>query len=659
VKLSDLKPEDYKLEQPEALSLSSISDYQVESPAIQKEAPSAFESGIRGAAQGASFGFADEIQAALQSAVTPEDYETVVARIRDQYKSAEAANPGTYFTGNIAGGLVIPGLGTAGLVGKGAKLGKQLATAVGSGALTSVGVSESSDAKELVKEGIIGAGIGLGTAGLVGGVSKLAQSVKGAGQALGKTDTAENIADAYRAGKAGINLTTREGVEAVEAASKTERDFAAKALEEQRQLAGKELGKAIKESGESFDIGEMEQLRSFIEKNKTSPFKQLRDDALALESQFLDITQGIEKNVPVKYKVVKAGKQKLVPGEESSFDKLRKEAQKLQEKARLLNEDVTTEIVPSKEPGLNLLSLLKTTGKEGAEDAKVVRTLEDLPGRADEIITEPTTIENVEKVLTSRTGGKTSGYTAEELKNLQAGFNVLGGTGTAPTLATQEGVNVAKLTAKSLGDKLTKDKTISAATGKYRTVKQAMNELGIGPEDFERLEATGEEELVKKVRDKLSTQFRQIGDLDSVAAKKAKESFDTALTSIKQINPELAEKIRKGITETSRLEYLARVAGKTNLPNKATYLKSGTVTAGNIVGRQVKRISDATPEFITQLGDKLSTSGTSEAATKVGGIIKGMAAKDATARKAIMFAMMQNPEYRKVMEEFLPDNEQE
>ena len=71
------------------------------------------ESGIRGAAQGLSFGLADEATGAAEAAKDwlmndpqgfMENYKKHRDESRKNYKSAEEANPGTYLTGQFAGG---------------------------------------------------------------------------------------------------------------------------------------------------------------------------------------------------------------------------------------------------------------------------------------------------------------------------------------------------------------------------------------------------------------------------------------------------------------------------------------------------------------------------------------------------------------------------
>lgn len=162
------------------------------------EGPSKLESGLRGLAQGASLGFADELTGALESGagslglVPDKTYEQARDESRANYLKAQQANPLTYGAGQIGGGLAtlaIPGLNVA----KGASLARTAGTAALQGGLAGLGASEADDVKQMAKDATIGAGLGgaLGAAGY-----GLAKGVEAALPALqrGAQDTAESLA---------------------------------------------------------------------------------------------------------------------------------------------------------------------------------------------------------------------------------------------------------------------------------------------------------------------------------------------------------------------------------------------------------------------------------------------------------------------------------
>lgn len=145
------------------------------------------ESALRGAAQGASFGFADELTGAIEAGlINPEKtYEQARNESRANYAKAQEANPGTYIAGNV-GGAILPalvsggtsavgsGLSTAGLIGSAGA--KTIAGLVGQGALQGglqgLGESEGDNIGDIARDVATGTALGGTTAGLVGGASR-------------------------------------------------------------------------------------------------------------------------------------------------------------------------------------------------------------------------------------------------------------------------------------------------------------------------------------------------------------------------------------------------------------------------------------------------------------------------------------------------------
>ena len=60
---------------------------------------SQLESGLRGAAQGASLGFSDEITGAIESLLSEKSYEQARDESRRNYKQAQEQNPISFGTG--------------------------------------------------------------------------------------------------------------------------------------------------------------------------------------------------------------------------------------------------------------------------------------------------------------------------------------------------------------------------------------------------------------------------------------------------------------------------------------------------------------------------------------------------------------------------------
>lgn len=152
---------------------------------------SPIESGIRGLAQGASLGFADEITGGFEALgdvalgdKTLSDFGDVYAQRRDEsralYDEAKAANPKTYMGAEIGGGIAtafVPGLGALNAA-KGAQIGTVMGKGALQGALTGLGGSSADDVKEMAADtamggtlGAIGGGLGYSAGKAIGGVT--------------------------------------------------------------------------------------------------------------------------------------------------------------------------------------------------------------------------------------------------------------------------------------------------------------------------------------------------------------------------------------------------------------------------------------------------------------------------------------------------------
>jgi hypothetical protein len=145
---------------------------------------SEFEAGIRGLAQGLSFGFADEITAAAESALTGKPYRQAVEESRKEYEKAAKERPGLTLGGEFVGGAAssfIPGVG---VLGRGAQIaaaatkGKRIAEIARGGAQLGAvaGLGASEDITKPL-ETAADVALGAATGGAVGaGLGKLAQT---------------------------------------------------------------------------------------------------------------------------------------------------------------------------------------------------------------------------------------------------------------------------------------------------------------------------------------------------------------------------------------------------------------------------------------------------------------------------------------------------
>lgn len=165
------------------------SDYEAALAAGAKppeEAPAQDEPGYlealgRGALQGVTFGFGDEVQGALESIFTDKTYQQARDEARQANARAQAAHSTTYGIGELGGGLAtaaIPGLGIA----EGAGLGTVAAKSALAGGLSGLGTSEATDIGGLAKD--VGEGAAFGAVGgaLAHGAGKVAGKVLGSAE---------------------------------------------------------------------------------------------------------------------------------------------------------------------------------------------------------------------------------------------------------------------------------------------------------------------------------------------------------------------------------------------------------------------------------------------------------------------------------------------
>lgn len=149
------------------------------------EEPGKLESFGRGAIQGVTFGYADEISGALESAFSDKDYKTARDESRRAFDRAEKANPKSYLAGDISGGVAtafVPGLGFLNAA-KGAKVASVVGKGMLQGAVSGLGRSNAEDVKDAVKDTATGAALG-GAGAYV--LPKVIDKAKAVGATVGK-----------------------------------------------------------------------------------------------------------------------------------------------------------------------------------------------------------------------------------------------------------------------------------------------------------------------------------------------------------------------------------------------------------------------------------------------------------------------------------------
>lgn len=211
-----------------------------------------------GAAQGLTFGFADEAEAGVRSLVSDEGYGELLNKIRERYAKAEEDAPIAYGTGEIGSGIATAVLGTpllggAKIASLGLKEGIKAAAKTGAkmGALAGAGYSEESlmdKPIELAKDIASSAAMG-GVAGAVmepigRGISK---GVRSLGEFADDTTLMKRLKGSYAIGKeTGKPLISEKALSETTAGLKGKKatEFANELLDVDTKL-GRQLGDAV------------------------------------------------------------------------------------------------------------------------------------------------------------------------------------------------------------------------------------------------------------------------------------------------------------------------------------------------------------------------------------------------------------------------------
>ena len=124
------------------------------------------ESFGQGVASAGTFGFDDEISAAL----APGSYDDNIEIMRRMKSDREEANPKTNFAGNLVGSIAVPGLGAAKATSTLGRIGTGAAIGAAQGGIQGIGDSEAKDLSDNLLDGVTGAVVGGTLGGLTGGL---------------------------------------------------------------------------------------------------------------------------------------------------------------------------------------------------------------------------------------------------------------------------------------------------------------------------------------------------------------------------------------------------------------------------------------------------------------------------------------------------------
>lgn len=678
--------------------------------------------GARGAVQGATLGFGDEIYGGAAAAKDLLTGQTDVAHLGDSYRSsrdearannkiAEERSPVASAVGNLAGGLgtaLIPGgqasaaANTAKSAGTIAKLlasikATEAAGGLAGAALTGAKIGTAaglgtSDA-DLTKGDVGGAAVdtALGGAGgavagsLLHGGIQAAKGVKNtAGSALDflkDTSIGERIQKSFGHGLDGKNFLTKSAVDDAEQGIIDSAKKVGVGVKEANQTAGKEIGAAKKnlsDSGAQYDIEEqVKKIQAVIKKLENSDDPSAQDDVKFLNNYMENLIKGREKEVSVQHSKWSPSKQ--VEAAPSAEEKLTLElAKENANRAALGQSPLTPSFTRSEDEAGNKLLTMLRTGEEqvgaaeralpvkdesgnvisnlldqgNAEDnflstakAKTVldtpsQAAQTIPGQQGPIVNTTTTV---------RQGGTNVNATpydkAQEVLGTLNDFS--GITGSAPRLKTTEAINGVKQAAGEISSKVKADPILSAASAKSKATFDAAETLGLDlANDFQRVGSNLE--LTTAAKQKLQNLIRrEARGGETASGSNAAQKLGDAIEHLKKADPQMAQALEKEISSNSEVYNLVQQGQGFNPFNQSTWSKTLPIQAANQAGLLVSKLSNATPQSLKFVAQKVMNKG--PVGMKLASQLADAMQKDQVGRNAALFALQQNPEYRKLL----------
>lgn len=650
---------------------------------------------IRSLGQGATYGFADEALAKIQS-LGNKTYEQAIEEQRAKFKASEEANPTTAMIGELLGGLAVPIPGTGvkaaakiaslplkAAIKESAKTGAKIGSAYAAGK-SETDLTE--DPLTLVKE----IGIGSGTGALLGAglpaASKLATSTKigagagavvggltagpigavagaGLGAPVGKlggmlTDYAatspviQRAIDVYKGSLAGKKFAGE-----LENINKKILDFsnkAANAIYTKKDRQGAKLGKELtklEETGIEFNI------------------KNDLNDALNLAKQ-LPEANDLERNAKkilietlenkLKGRVVseRIPIEKAVPGSAGALaEKEALERATAEVEGKVLADNIQSEILPTEIPGLSAGVVTKPLLEEGVESGrKIISKMPIREGLPDTEIQEKV----VRKITDPETLYKPTG-----LKSFISSLKELTYLGDSP-LKTDQGKKVVLDLIHKLDNKLTK---ASPAYGREKEIFSdyvALAENIVGKDlsdELKKSEIPGIIEGISAIIRRYGTDVEKKVAIDKIF----NEGFINPKTgnkveALNKTSPKMAQYLQKNIAELAK-DFDLTSAINNSLQNTSSVARTlasleGFVLRGaELAGKASKhvrvgkaRLVDSSTESLSQLADQVASKGGTTAKT-YSNTLREIASKPENKRKALLFGLMQRPDFRQMLED--------
>ena len=653
---------------------------------------------LTGAQKGTTFGFNDEL-AAISGAVGAKKggdkrdfmdiYRDILGTVRKEQKHVEEEAPIATLGGELAGGLLTGSMLPIGALGKGASFGSKLGQAakVGAayGAISGLGSSEADLTKGQVGQAAKDvAGSAAGGAILGGGLQTLGSGLSalgsGAMDILSSFSTPKDVIETFKKSRAGIELLGK--VNEFAGKNKAIASDIIDTLENLRNLSGKFMSGHINEieatQGKINFIKEVNELqakaesmipKSAQEEADINTFKKSLNRLIQRESE----------------KIVSSGEFSKLPSiapEEQALQKVTKQTAKNATKEKLELNNIMEQLRSGKFEPEQVEGLIARAKK--LSEIQTHYPPENLPenitGMNVQAVNRQGAVPIVEPIAPMSQAAKPG------INTMSSNISTIGRGELTPTEindqliqinAALKGKNISaanKSLLNNLKDILTSkleqagqiagpkgEEAIAgynAAKNAFGTVAEGQQKLGL-PGYFGA--RTGDEE---KATDRLLGYVQQY----SKEGSKGKLKLDAVLDDLEKQFPGSSQRLRSMIQEGSLNERLSKELSSTSAlsqnPISAT-AKASSLQTARLLGKSIgaveavpatiskkltdmgKTIYDASPETLQKLADVATSKG-----KKFGSTIGQMSQAPEAKRRAVLFTLMQQPDFREFIREY-------
>ena len=234
-----------------------------------------------------------------------------------------------------------------------------------------------------------------------------------------------------------------------------------------------------------------------------------------------------------------------------------------------------------------------------------------------------------------REGYSPNEVTPDEANLLRRSFAKLSKLGDK-SLQDPDTAAVATRAAQEIGDVVKEVPGVRTADKRIAAFHRAMKTLGV--KDMRNIDE-------QKILDKL-TQIIRRQQQEGTAAEKARRVADDFLHDLKIASPKMAQRIEPQINDLATKADITNIAARpVYIPRPLATLEAYAVKGGNLAGYGIREM---TPNSMIRTAGQLKNMGTATA-DKLSESLQRAASKDQRGRNAIMFGIMQNPEYRELL----------